>query len=50
MRCQSMRGFFFDPRFDYFARRKEGQNCEYGDCVFLLIALQSSIINGLQGD
>nr|DAU91747.1 MAG TPA: hypothetical protein [Caudoviricetes sp.] len=34
-----MRGFFFDPRFDYFARRKESQNCESGDCIFRLIAL-----------
>ena len=38
----------FDPRFDYFARRKEGQNCESGDFVFRMIVLQSSIINGLQ--
>lgn len=30
MRYQSMRGFF-DPRFDYFVRRKESQNCESGD-------------------
>ena len=39
----------FDPRFDYFVRRKESQNCESGDCVFRLIALQSSIIKGLLG-
>lgn len=32
MRYQSMRGFF-DPRFDYFVRRKESQNCESGDCA-----------------
>jgi hypothetical protein len=41
-------GAFFDPRFDYFVRRKESQNCEFGDCAFRLIALQSSIIKGLQ--
>nr|DAH68402.1 MAG TPA: hypothetical protein [Caudoviricetes sp.] len=50
MRCESMEGLFFDPRFDYFVRRKESQNCEFGDCTFQLIALQSSIIKGLQGD
>lgn len=49
LRVAFMEGIF-DPRFDYFARRKESQNCESGDCVFLLIVLQSSIINGLQGD
>lgn len=38
----------FDPRFDYFARRKEGQNCEFGNCAFRLIVLHSSIIKGLQ--
>jgi hypothetical protein len=43
-----MEGLFFDPRFDYFVRRKESQNCEFGDCSFRADCAQPSIIKGLQ--
>ena len=48
MHSPAWRGFFFDPRFDYFVRRKESQNCEFGDCSFRADCAQPSIIKGLQ--